>query len=779
MKLYGRVQGCRQRSQRRDVSLTAASSETELASALGDLHRAAGKPTSRKIAAAIGPISHTTVADTLAGRRTPSWPILEKIVVYLEGDIEAFRALWAAAVTPDDEVGESGATLFAKRYRQQAAVLHQFIVNPHHPSSRRTEFEAVYTAPRLTPISTAADPLKSLDFSVLAVPGARSVVLGSPGSGKSTLCQALVRRISGEPGERLPFLIRLREFADESPPSRSVIEHIEHQTRTTYQLVPPPGAVTQALSQGRAVVILDGLDELAHASRRADVVAIIELFAKSFPRSSIVVTSRQLGYQEAPLDPRLFQTYRIENFSEEEVEAFVRRWFRSSSSGAGVPEADELAARFLAESSFLPDLRRSPLLLSLMCSVYAMARVLPTNLPELYEKCAELLFEQWDRVRGIENNLRPPAIRPALAHLAYVILENPAEDPWLTSRRFIHIMTDFFASRMSDRDEAEYLARDFLTWCAGRAGVFTQVGTIGLEPLYGFTHRTFLDYFAALKLSRDSADPRRLAHILTPRIAAGEWPMVGQIAVQLADRNAEDAAARIANEMLEMAESLSVDERERVVQFLETCAELVAFPAPILRELDKSSGRLGVAGRVCMAVDISGFGVRSAKSQSELQTGLATAFDTAFRRAGVQPESLFSMAAGDGWFHVLPGNIDEAVTIARVIEELKVALAATNQGRSRSSRLKLRVAFNRGQVQSTSNGVVGFAVVEAYRMLESPPLRLFMNRHSDVDLAIALSDEVHAELDQQKTPIFLEGFDRALIESSKERPPLSFWVQAV
>jgi hypothetical protein len=758
--------------------LTAASSETDLASALGDLHRAAGKPTSRKIAAAIGPISHTTVAVALAGRRTPSWPILEKIVVHLGGDVEAFRALWAAAVTPDEDAGESGSTLFAKRYRQQATVLHQFLINPHHPYSQRTEFETAYTPPRLTPVGTAADPLQAIDFSELAVPGGRSVVLGSPGSGKSAMCQALLRRISSEPGERLPFLIRLREFADQSPPTRSVVEHIEHQTRATYQLVPPPGAVTQALSQGRAVVILDGLDELVHASRRADAVAIIELFAKSFPRSSIVVTSRQLGYQDAPLDSRLFQTYRIENFSEEEVERFVRRWFRSSSSKAPVPDPDELAAGFLADSSFLPDLRRSPLLLSLMCSVYAVARVLPTNLPELYEKCAELLFKQWDQVRGINNDIRPSTVRPALAHLSYVILENPADDPWLTSRRVIHIMTDFFESRMSDRDEAESLARDFLTWCAGRAGVLTKVGTIGLEPVYGFTHRTFLDYFAALKLSRDSTDPRRLAHVLTPRIAVGEWPMVGQIAVQLADRNVEGAAARIASEMLEMAGSLPVDQRERVVQFLETCAELVAFPAPVLREIDKSSGRLGAAGRICVAIDISGFAARSAISQAELQTSLAAPLNNAFRQAGVQPESLFSMAAGDGWFHVLPASIDEAITIPRVIEGLKAALAAANQGRSPSSRLRLRVAFNRGQVQSTSNGVVGFAVVEAYRMLDSPPLRVLMNRHSDADLAVALSDEVHAELDQHTTPRVLERFDRALIESSKDRPSLSFWVQA-
>ena len=70
-----------------------------LAAALRQLHSDAGKPSSRKVAAA-GSVSHTTIADALAGRRVPSWSTLEEMVLHLKGDVASFRRLWEEASAP-------------------------------------------------------------------------------------------------------------------------------------------------------------------------------------------------------------------------------------------------------------------------------------------------------------------------------------------------------------------------------------------------------------------------------------------------------------------------------------------------------------------------------------------------------------------------------------------------------------------------------------------------------------------------------------------------------
>lgn len=67
-----------------------------LRSALQGLHREAGKPSTRALAA-VADVSHTTVADVLSGQRVPPWPTLEKVVKALGGSPGEFRDMWSAA----------------------------------------------------------------------------------------------------------------------------------------------------------------------------------------------------------------------------------------------------------------------------------------------------------------------------------------------------------------------------------------------------------------------------------------------------------------------------------------------------------------------------------------------------------------------------------------------------------------------------------------------------------------------------------------------------------
>ena len=71
-----------------------------------------------------------------------------------------------------------------------------------------------------------------------------------------------------------------------------------------------------AAADGRGVVIFDGLDELLDTSRRADVTARVERFCAEYPLAAVLVTSRQIGYDEARLDDRQFTTYRLGGFTD-------------------------------------------------------------------------------------------------------------------------------------------------------------------------------------------------------------------------------------------------------------------------------------------------------------------------------------------------------------------------------------------------------------------------------------------------------------------------------
>jgi hypothetical protein len=69
----------------------------EFVVALRVLHAQAGAPSTRSLATLTGTVSHTTVAEALAGRRLTSWPVVSRIVTALGGDQDQFRQLWQSA----------------------------------------------------------------------------------------------------------------------------------------------------------------------------------------------------------------------------------------------------------------------------------------------------------------------------------------------------------------------------------------------------------------------------------------------------------------------------------------------------------------------------------------------------------------------------------------------------------------------------------------------------------------------------------------------------------
>jgi predicted NACHT family NTPase len=361
----------------------------------------------------------------------------------------------------------------------------------------------------------------------------RTVLLGDPGGGKTTTAKVLMNR-----SDRVPFLVTLREYAASDPPERSIVDHIAHDLWTFYQCPAPDGPIDRLLLSGRAVVIFDGLDELLDTTHRADVTARVEQFCTEYPLARVLVTSRVIGYDEARLDDGRFTTYRLGGFSDGDVRAYVDKWFAQQEDGRlGDAEA------FLAESTSVPDLRSNPLLLALMCILFEGQGSLPRDRAGIYEACAKLLFRGWDESRRIRAGLRVGRhLYPTLSHLAWRLFSD-ATATSVTERELITRTAEYLHDRAFESlDDARDVASEFVEFCRGRMWVFTEVGTTARgEKLYAFTHRTFLEYFAA----------EQLAHVLAPQIARNEWEVVSELAVQIKADNTNGGADRMYRALLD------------------------------------------------------------------------------------------------------------------------------------------------------------------------------------------------------------------------------------
>ena len=190
-----------------------------------------------------------------------------------------------------------------------------------------------------------------------------------------------------------------------------MVQYITHDLDTFYQCPPPPGVIDRLLLTGRGIVIFDGLDELLDTSRRADVTARVERFCTEYPLAPVLVTSRQIGYDEARLDDQQFISYRLGGFTDDDVRSYVEKWF-SHEEDARPGDAEA----FLAESAGVPDLRANPLLLALMCILYRGEGSLPRDRASIYAACANLLFRRWDaRRRSTPNCARATCSNPRSA----------------------------------------------------------------------------------------------------------------------------------------------------------------------------------------------------------------------------------------------------------------------------------------------------------------------------------------------------------------------------
>ncbi|MEU0095081.1 NACHT domain-containing protein [Kribbella sp. NPDC006257] len=418
---------------------------------------------------------------------------------------------------------------------------------PHAGTTRQVPYSQLFVQPFLIAADTQArlpESAKERDLPSLLGETHRLVLLGDPGGGKSTSAIKLAHDINAGKARGLPaticFLVVLRDFAREySEQKLSLVDYIITTTSALYHITVSHASIEHSLLNGRAVLVFDGLDELLDTSLRREIVQAVEGFCHRFPTTPVLVTSRKVGYEEAPLDPDLFHEVHLDRFSFSQVREYAEKWFKLD---ASVPNENRkaLTDAFLSDSQFVRDLTSNPLLLSLMCGLYASERYIPKNRPDVYERCALLLFEKWDRQRGIVAPLPFDAhVQSAMRALALWLYPRTEAQTGLSRGKLIEWVRSYLLEkRFDNEDDAEQAATEFIDFCKGRAWVLTDVGA----ELYGFTHRTFLEYFAASQLVKTKRSARSLFAELWPHIKRAEWEVVAQLSLQILGKSVDDGA---------------------------------------------------------------------------------------------------------------------------------------------------------------------------------------------------------------------------------------------
>jgi formylglycine-generating enzyme required for sulfatase activity/MinD-like ATPase involved in chromosome partitioning or flagellar assembly len=270
----------------------------------------------------------------------------------------------------------------------------------------------------------AVRPLTALEA---VIANRRSVLLGDPGSGKSTfvnyLAYCLAAGLSDHlPGwlevetDALPVVVTLRDFARNLPdplPGRAEPSHLSDfivARLETQGLGFAVDSVYQLLEEGQVLLMLDGLDELPTVTQQAFVHDAVTALARRYPDNRYLVTCRVLSYQppatpDAP-DLRLtgFSTFELAPFDRAKIDRFIEAWYAELAQTGVVRIEDATGlAHQLKEAVRRPDLWHlafNPLLLTVMALVHTHKGRLPYARAMLYEDTVDILLWRWEQVKA-------------------------------------------------------------------------------------------------------------------------------------------------------------------------------------------------------------------------------------------------------------------------------------------------------------------------------------------------------------------------------------------
>ncbi|MGW6934632.1 hypothetical protein ACWGE0_31540 [Lentzea sp. NPDC054927] len=129
--------------------------------------------------------------------------------------------------------------------------------------------------------------------------------------------------------------------------------------------------------------------------------------------------------------------------------------------------------------------------------------------------------------------------------------------------------------------------------------------------------------------------------------------------------------------------------------------------------------------RTILVVDIEGFGraFRTREDQLIIRRGLYSVLQEALERSGVPWVRCHVEDRGDGVLVLIPPDVPKSRLSAVFPIKLAAGLVSHNSANRPEARIRLRVALHAGEVVHDDEGVVGAAVVLAFRLLDTSALR--------------------------------------------------------
>ncbi|MEA5595700.1 SUMF1/EgtB/PvdO family nonheme iron enzyme [Rivularia sp. UHCC 0363] len=413
----------------------------------------------------------------------------------------------------------------------------------------------------------------------------RIAILAPPGSGKTTLLQYITLTYARKQSHKykapdfIPVLLRLRDVREQllktEPPSLSeLIQEEIKRLPSTESLNPPPNWLEKRLKNGKCLVMLDGLDEVAKKSDRTIVSRWVAKQMEAHPRTAFILTSRPHGYENNILSEQVDIVLEVQPFTFAQMKQFIQGWYLQTeiTKDKRYTPAVRLTAQEQAEDLIEallqnPAIRRmasNPLLVTMIATVHHSSNSLPGKRIGLYKEICDVLLGRRVSAKKIDLSLTGEQNQSLLQVLALDLMKRGTQK--FTAQESKSLIQEILEKAPSNKLTVE----EWLEVIKNDVGLIVEKET----GSYEFAHLSFQEYLAAVQVNASNQE-----RILIDNFQNSTWAETIRLYAALSDttqliefalQNRNIASLSLAYDCWKEGKSIELETQTKLENMLES-----------------------------------------------------------------------------------------------------------------------------------------------------------------------------------------------------------------